>query len=311
MAGLSLRKKIKIGHWEDKERGTGCTAILLPRGNVTSGVLLGSAPGTREFALLDPESKVEEVNAILLTGGSAMGLGASQGVAEYLKEEGIGYETPFGKVPIILAAVIFDLGVGEPDAYPTREDGYKAAKKAKSDLSEGNVGVGIGATVGKWRGFRYAMKGGFGISYILEDGIFVAAFSVVNSLGDILKRDGSVLSGARHPEGGFFGQKKGYLDFNRANAPRGNTTLSVVVTNVRLSKLETHTLARRASQGLIRTIRPVNTSYDGDIVFSVSLKEATGNPENIFERAQDVLGDSIRNAILKAKTLYGFPGLSS
>jgi len=295
----SILKKIKIGHWDDQERGTGCTVILLPPCNITSGVLLGNAPGTREFALLNPECKVEEVNAILLAGGSAMGLGASQGVAEYLKEKNIGYETPFGKVPIVVTAVIFDLGVGNPEAYPTVENGYIATKRAKNDLNCGNIGVGMGATVGKWMGLNYAMKGGFGIFSKEKEGISVVAMTVVNALGDVLNSDGSVLAGARHPDGGFWAEKIGYSSFMSRNIPRENTTLSVVVTDAKLSKLETYMLAKRASQGLIRTLRPVNTSYDGDLVIAVSLGESETDKETVFEMAQDVVSDSIRKAVKK------------
>ncbi len=299
---------LRIGHWHDLKRGTGVTVVLLPEGNVTSGLLLGRAPGTREFALLHPTAKVEEVNAVVFTGGSAMGLNSTHGVLRYLRERNVGYKTPYGNIPIVVGAVIFDLPVGDRDAYPSEQEGYRAASAAVEDLREGNVGVGVGATVGKWMGLGFAMKGGWGVSVVEEEGLFLSAMTVTNSLGDILTLQGKVLAGARHPEGGFWGEKKGYGIFKGTNVPRNNTTLSVVVTNLKLSKLETYILAKRASLGLVRAIRPLITSFDGDIVIAVSLEEMEGDKENLYERAQDVVADSVRRSVIYAKSSFGIPG---
>jgi L-aminopeptidase/D-esterase-like protein len=174
---------VRVGHWQDEEKGTGCTVILLPEGNVTSAFLLGQAPGTREFALLSPQGKVEEVNAIFFTGGSAFGLAVADGIVEFLKEKGVGYPTPLGRIPIVPGAVIFDLNLGDPTAFPGKKEGYLAAEQASErDLREGNVGVGTGATVGKWKGMDFAMKGGWGVSEIKEGDVRVTAFSVVTAL---------------------------------------------------------------------------------------------------------------------------------
>lgn len=265
---------IRVGHWTDAEGRTGCTVVLLPdEGAVTSVSVRGAAPGTRETDLLDPGATVAVAHAVVLTGGSAFGLAAADGVMRRLEERGVGVETGSARVPIVPAAVLYDLGAGSPTARPDADAGYRACRAAEDGnaCGRGAVGAGTGATVGK--AFGDSMPAGLGTASLhLPSGTTVAAVAAVNALGDVVAEDGSVLAGAdtvarllaapSPPE----------------PAPRGNTTLVLVATDAPLTKTQAHRLASVAHDGLALAVRPVHTAYDGDVVFAVSTGRQPADP---------------------------------
>lgn len=307
---------ILVGHYTNLEAATGCTVILTPQGARASVDVRGPAPGTRETDLLRPGRLVQEVHAVLLTGGSAFGLAAADGVMRWLEERGYGFDTGVAKVPIVPAAVIFDLAIGDPKVRPGPEAGYAACEAASDGpVPEGNVGAGTGATVGKLLGMRYAMKAGLGTASVrLAGGVIVAALAVVNALGDVVDpQTGTILAGTRKPVvGGFLDTNaalRGHLGQTVLGLMGGNTTLVVVATNARLDKSELTTLASMAHDGLARAIRPVHTMLDGDTVFTLSCGDVRGNLTAIGAAAADVVAEAIVRAVQKAESLHGIPAL--
>ena len=269
---------IKIGHAQNDEAKTGCT-VILPEKPVTAGVdIRGLAPGTREIELLDPVRQISRIHGIVLTGGSAFGLDSTCGVVRYLEEKNIGYDTGVARVPLVPAAVIYDLAVGSSKIRPDSRMGYRAAQAAtRNNHLQGLVGVGIGATVGKFAGQQFAMNGGVGTSSAVLDGqIIVGVLVVVNALGNIIDpTNGKTIAGAFNPETKAFFDPVSLLiqqpapPFSRLT----NTTLAVVATNASLSKAEAKKLAQMASNGITRTTYPAHTPFDGDVVFTISTGE--------------------------------------
>ncbi|WP_407571275.1 P1 family peptidase [Deinococcus altitudinis] len=250
----------RVGHWTDPVGQTGCTVLLCPpEGAVASASFLGPSPGTREGVLLSPDKKVERVHAVLLTGGSAFGLAAASGVVRWLEEQGVGHPTPFARVPLVPAAVIYDLGVGDPKARPLEEHGHLAASTASSDpVPRGRVGAGTGATAGKYLGG--GSPGGLGSAYLSRHGVSVGAVAVVNPIGDVLDETGRVIAGP--------GTGPGAAAFTPGDVE--STTLIAVVTQHTLSKPECKRLADAAQTALARVIRPSHTPWDGDSAFVLS-----------------------------------------
>ena len=272
---------IKVGHWTDPVGLTGCTVVLCPPGTVGSGEVRGGAPGTRETDLLRPGMLVHEVNAVLVTGGSAFGLAAADGVMRWLEERGVGFDTQVAKVPIVPAAVLFDLAVGDPLARPGPEAGYASCEAASEEVPEGKVGAGTGATVA-----GRTAEGGVGTAAVSEDGLTVGAVAAVNAYGSIVDDDGTVMAGApsgHEPEQPTLGLT--------------NTTIVVVATDARLTRERAHLLAIAAHDGLARAVRPAHTMWDGDTVFTL----ATGTTEaeqSVLERmAEEAVADAIRRAV--------------
>lgn len=307
---------ITVGHWTDREAATGCTVILCPEGAVAGVDVRGGAPGTRETDLLNPTCMVEKVHAICLAGGSAFGLAAADGVMRWLEEHGHGFDVRVARVPIVPAAVIFDLALGRADVRPDAAAGYAACGAATTGpVAEGNVGAGTGATVGKLLGYQDGMKGGLGTaSRQLGNGVMVAALAVVNAAGDVVDPStGQIIAGARRADG------QGFADIMRTLAGSGttnrdswgarNTTLGVVATNVALTKTGATKLAQVAQTGLARAIRPVHTLIDGDVVFGLSLGDQRGDPSVIGALAADVLSEAIVRAVRAAETLAGMPAV--
>jgi len=305
-----MDNSFRIGHYSDTENVTGCTVILCPPGTIASCYICGSAPGSRELALLAPERKIEVINAILLTGGSAFGLDAASGVMKYLEEREIGYATSSGAVPIVPAAVIFDLNIGH-NIRPTAKNAYQACLQAKPEFTDqGSIGAGTGATVGKWAGLEYCMKGGLGIAEVNMGKAWVKAICVVNSVGDVIDANGKIIAGARNDKGQFIAQtgfdmrwrlpKVGFTE---------NTVLSTIITNVHLSKLEAYNLARRAQNGLARAIIPANTSFDGDIIFALSKGSEKLDKDVLYEMSAEALRQAIIVGVRKAQALAGIPAL--
>jgi L-aminopeptidase/D-esterase-like protein len=272
----------------------------------------GRATGTREFDALSPRHIVPRIHAILLTGGSAYGLGAADGVMRWLRERGRGFRVgDVGVVPIVPAAVVFDLGpIGAADRWPGPEHGYAACQAAGTEVAEGSVGAGTGATVGKALGIERAMKGGLGTWAVRQGDLVVGALAVVNAYGDVVDSQGRVLAGAR--EGSGFADTRARLAAGTPPTSRfGNTTLAVVATNAALDRGVLGDVARAAADALSWRIRPVGTEVDGDVVFAVSAGEVEGpGPLTVELLAQDVLATAIERAVTQALGLGGVPGLA-
>jgi L-aminopeptidase/D-esterase-like protein len=304
---------IEIGHATDEEHHTGCTVILCPQGAVGSIDVRGTGPGTREAALLGPERPLHKVNGIVLTGGSAFGLATADGVMRYLGERGYGHVTPIRPVPIVAAAVVFDLFSNKGQHPPGAEMGYAAAQDARpGNDAQGNIGAGAGVFVGKWAGFEAMMKGGFGLAGVQLGELVVGAAAVVNAIGDVLNEDGSVLAGARAAGGGWMADRYPlrYAPF-AAPPPAGtNTTLVVVMTNARLEKLETYRLAQNAHDGLAIAIRPAHMEHEGDTAFALATGEVPAPFAQVAAAATEMVAAAIRNAVRHARSLGSVPGLA-
>ena len=295
MSRLTDVAGLRVGHWTDAQAATGCTVVLCPEGTVASGEVRGGAPGTRETDLLRPGMLVEHADAVLLTGGSAFGLAAADGVVRWLEERGRGFDAGVARVPIVPAAVVFDLDAGDPGVRPGPEQGYAACEAAAEEIPEGSVGAGTGATVGKLLGRERAVKGGLGTSSIVDEGITVGALAVVNAVGAVVDDEGTSIAG-RIPD-----------DEEDASPPFGNTTLVVLATDARLSRERAHLLAVAAHDGLARAIRPAHTMWDGDTVFTLATG-AVDAPQPLLERlAEDALVDAVRRAVRLAESLAGIP----
>jgi L-aminopeptidase/D-esterase-like protein len=314
MKGLTDIPGIRVGHISDYQAITGCTAILCERGAVGGVDIRGSATGTEETPVLDPGHVTTEVHGILLAGGSAFGLEAASGVRRYLEHQGFGYNTGVAKVPLVPAAILFDLAIGKAGVRPTAAMGEAAAAAATADaVKEGCVGAGTGATVGKILGMRQAMKSGVGsFTVTLPGGVMVSILAVVNAFGDV--RDpatGKILAGARKtPDSAEFVDTQEQMKRGAAGGfAARNTTLVVVATNARLTKVQATKLAQQAGLGMARTIYPVNTMFDGDIVFALSLGEQPADINTLGVAAAEAVAEAIVRAVKLAKTLGGVPGL--
>ena len=303
---------VKVGHWTDRKAATGCTVILAPHATRASCEVRGNSPGSRELALLAPEKSMQEIHAVLLTGGSALGLGAADGVMRYLKNRDIGYQTPWVRIPIVPAAVIFDLNVGRSDLWPDAKSGSDACERAvDGPFEEGSVGAGTGATVGKWKGLETSMKGGLGSVSVRMGELIVGVLAVVNAVGDVIADDGSVLAGARDASGRFLAPPGGVRTFApRKILDQANTTLAVLATNASLDKLQLFKLAQRMHDGFARAIVPVHTSFDGDVSFALSCGNVKADFELVAGLAAALSSDAIRRGVTTAASLAGVPGLA-
>jgi L-aminopeptidase/D-esterase-like protein len=301
MSKITSIPNVKIGHATHDKENTGCTVILCGDGAVAGVDIRGSAPGTRETELLRPGFMIRQIHGIVLTGGSAFGLRAADGVMQYLSEQAIGYDARGIRVPIVPAAVLFDLREGRSPDYPTREMGYEACQNAAIDFEEGLVGAGRGATVGKILGIENCMKGGIGSSAIeIQGGVKVGALAVVNALGDVIDpANGKIVAGARNPNGKGFVDTVKYLMENPFpnKSPVSNTTLAVVATDAAFTKEEINKIAQMAQNGISRTIRPVHTMHDGDIVFALSTGKLKADVSVVGEVAAQVVSQAILRAV--------------
>ena len=318
-ATLTAVPGIKVGHFTLAQRPTGCTVVLVEGGAVAGVDVRGAAPGTRETDLLNPVNSVEQVHAIVLSGGSAFGLDTASGVMQFLDERGVGFKlTSHGVpvvVPIVPAAVLIDLGVGgSTKIRPGAECGYRAAAAATDGpVAEGSVGAGAGATVGKIAGYQRAMKGGLGSAAVrLPDGLVVAAIAAVNALGDVIDpATGRVVAGVRTADGRGFADARVLLRDGRAEPGQigGNTTLGVVATNRPLTKAQATKIAQMAHDGFARVIYPVHTPADGDTIFALSTGADAGAVDvgRIGALAADVMAQAVLRAVTQATGLPGYP----
>jgi L-aminopeptidase/D-esterase-like protein len=312
---------LKVGHFTLSQRPTGCTVVLAEAGAIAGVDVRGAAPGTRETDLLNPVNTVERVHGIVLAGGSAFGLDAASGVVRFLDEKGVGFKvTSHGvpvTVPIVPAAVLIDLGVGgSPKIRPDAECGYQAAVAATDHpVTEGSVGAGAGATVGKSAGFQRAMKGGVGsAAVIMPDGLIVAALAAVNALGDVIDpATGRVVAGVRTPDGRGLADARVLLREGtmQPGTIGGNTTLGVVATNRTLTKTQATKIAQMAHDGFARVLCPVHTPADGDVIFALSTASDTGAVDitRIGSLAAQVMADAVLRAVTQATGLPGYPAV--
>jgi L-aminopeptidase/D-esterase-like protein len=314
MSGLTDIPGIRVGHVSDFDAITGCTAILCEKGAVGGVDIRGSASGTQETPTISPSHADPVAHGILLAGGSAFGLEAASGVRRYLEKAGAGVVTPAGRVPIVPAAIIYDLGIGKAHVRPDLAMGEAAAAAATTEpVKEGSVGAGTGATVGKALGMRQAMKSGLGsFTVSLPGGVLVSSLVVVNAFGDV--RDpatGKIVAGARKaPDSREFANAEEVIK-QRPPAPlvRANTTLAVVATNARLDKVEATKLAEFASLGMARAIYPVNTMLDGDTTFALSIGTLRADINTLGIAAAEAVVQAILRAVRMAKSLGGLPSL--
>src|SRR5919106_3314171 len=314
--GLTEVHGIKVGSHTLGGRPTGCTVILVDGEGVPGGVSQrGGAPGTRETDLLDPLNMVDKVNAVVLSGGSAFGLEAATGTVKWLEEHNIGWDVRIAKVPIVPAAILFDLPVGgNPKIRPTADCGYRAAAAAsKAPVPQGTIGAGAGATVGKSGGPGRSMKAGLGsYSITLPNGLSVGAIVAVNAVGDIIDPDtGKIVAGVRNPDGTFADARTLLRTGQTGSRPRPgeNTTIGLVATNARLTKVQAQRMALMADDGFARAIYPSHTNGDGDTVFALATGQWTGDADvtQIGALAADVMARAIVRAATEATGLPNLP----
>ncbi|MEW6717186.1 MAG: P1 family peptidase [Chloroflexota bacterium] len=316
-------KGIQVGHAQDEVALTGCTVVLCEDGAVAGVDQRGGAPGTRETDPLHPMHLVQKVHAIVLSGGSAFGLDAATGVVRYLESRGIGFDTRVARVPIVPAAILFDLGIGDPDVRPDTQMGYQACKNASADPpAEGSVGAGTGATVGKILGMGQAMKSGIGSSAIkIGGGVVVGAIVAVNAFGDVIDpQTGKIIAGARSLHKGpiRLGEPGCFADTMQVMrslvgrtilhfASRGNTVIGVVATNARFDKEEVNKVAQMAHDGLARTIRPAHTMLDGDTIFALATGKRKADVNIVGAYAAEAFACAVIRAVTTAEPAGDLP----
>jgi len=301
---------IEVGHVTDLEALTGCTVVLCRQGAIAGGAVRGLAPGTRETDLLRPGTLVERAHAVLLTGGSAFGLAAADGVMRYLEEHGIGYDTGVARVPIVPGAVLYDLALGSAARRPDAAMGYAACCAASTiETRQGNVGAGTGASVGKVLGLAQAMKGGLGCASQRHGALVVAALVAVNALGDVLDSAGAIVAGARSLRGDHLVDSACAMrDVMSASLqPLSNTIIGVVATNGAFDVAQINVVASAAHDGLARAVRPAHTLFDGDTIFALSTGQVRAPIALVSQMAAEVTAFAIVNAIWMAEDAGGLP----
>jgi L-aminopeptidase/D-esterase-like protein len=315
---------IEVGQIQDDQALTGCTVILCRVGAVAGVDVRGGAPGTRETDLLAPLNLVEKVHAVVLAGGSAFGLDAASGVMRYLDEQKIGFDTGVARVPIVPAAILFDLGIGDPRVRPDAEMGYQAARSASgSPPAQGNAGAGSGASVGKIFGMQAAMKAGIGTASMSAGGVVVSALIAVNAFGDVIDPGTcQIIAGARSTRlgpiragaGEYFADTQEVMKTVVGRtilgfATRSNTVIGVIATNAKMTKVEATKVSQMAHDGLARTIRPAHTMLDGDTLFTLATGQKKADQSMVGAFAAEVTAQAILNAVRNASSAGGLPGL--
>lgn len=308
-------KNIRIGHAEDKEHATGCSVIICEKKAVCGVDVRGGGPASRETELLNPLASNDGIHGLFLSGGSAYGLDCAAGIMEYLEEQGIGLKVGKSLVPIVVGSCIFDLCCVSGSVRPDKEMGYLACKNSEENVEKnGNVGAGMGATVGKIRGDGSAMKSGLGCYAIQVGKLQVGAIVVVNAIGDVFELD------SNHQLAGLLNLKKDKMLSSELEAVKllqlkskltFNTTIAAIITNAELDKAQMNKVAAMASNGIARTIRPVNTSMDGDSVYALSVGKVKSNADVVGTIGAHVLGKAINKAVLEADEMYGYKSAKS
>ncbi len=295
----------KLGHAQDREAMTGCSVILAPDGAAAGCDVRGGSPATRETDLLSPEKAVDKIFAVCLSGGSAFGLDAASGVMGFLEAQGKGFDTPAGVVPIVCAASLFDLALGDGSVRPDAAMGYEAAKNAflGKPFMQGSVGAGTGASVGKLYGMDRASKSGIGYFACREGDLAVGAIVAVNALGDVYDEDGEQIAGLLSKDLDEFISTEDEIINNwnvRHDAFKGNTTIGCILTNAKLSKAECGKIATLGHNGLARAIRPVHTAFDGDTLFCMASGRVEADPLAVGVLAERMVAKAIKNAVINA-----------
>ncbi len=307
---------IRIGQAENAEAGTGCTAFIAENGMRAGLDVRGGGPASRDSQLLNPLMAAQEIHGILLAGGSAFGLGAANGVMEYLEEHGYGFDVGVTKVPLIAQSDIFDLTVGDKDVRPDRDMAYQAAKLAMEapNYKDGNYGVGCGATVGKIKGMDYCMKSGIGSYAVQISELQIGAVVVANALGDIYDwKTGGQIAGLLSEDKQSLIKTIDYMKTgieSKENKFTDNTTIAVIMTNAKFDKSQLCKIAGMAHDGFARSINPVHTSADGDSIYAVSLGNVEADMDLTGTVAAEVVSEAIIRAIANAESAYGFPAAS-
>lgn len=284
---------VAIGHWTDSVARTGCTVVILPPGTIASGEVRGGAPATREWALLDPVRTVDQVDAVVLSGGSAFGLAAGDGVMRWMEERGRGFPTPAGRVPIVVGMSLFDLAVGDASVRPDATAGYAACEAASVEgWAVGEVGAGTGATVGKWRGWQHSSPGGLGAAIRTHGELVIAAVVAVNALGDVDFGDAPGLEPASLKAAGWLA---GVDPVGLGDPAVGNTTIGVVITNARLTKADCHLVAQSGHDGLARSLLPVHTRSDGDALVAAATGQVDAPAPAVRQLAVTVVAEAVRS----------------
>ena len=310
-------KGIRIGQTENAEAATGCTVFICEEGMCAGLDVRGGGPASRDSQLLNPLMAADRIHAVVLSGGSAFGLGAADGVQAYLEEKGIGFDVGVTKVPLVVQSDIFDLTVGDMKVRPDRAMGYEAARIAfeSPNYRDGNYGGGTGATVGKYCGMDYCMKTGIG-SYAVRIGeLEVGAVVIVNALGDIFDhKTGKKVAGLLNEDKTGFRDTLGLMEKNIEvveNKFTGNTTIGIIMTNAAFDKSALCKIAGMAHDGMARSINPVHTSADGDSIYAVSLGDVSADRDVVGTLAAQVLSEAILSAVYCAESAYGFPSRKS
>lgn len=305
---------IKVGHVTDRRGATGCTVILCPGAKAAAVDARGGAPGTRETDVLRLENLVRTCHAVVLTGGSAFGLAAADGVMQWCADEGIGFETAARKVPIVSAAVLYDLGVGDAGAHPTAADGYRAASKATAGkVAQGSVGAGTGATVAKLLGAERALKGGIGTASVVgPGGLVVGALVATNAVGSLFDPEtGECIAGPRGEDGGFVPLPEAFEQRTvQMEALMQNTTLICVATNAALEPHQLQRVAAQAHDGFARVVSPAHTQGDGDIAFALSMGTKEAKPyelTTVGAMASEAVARALVRSVRMATGLKGVP----
>jgi len=304
-----------IGQTENTEAATGCTVFIVPEGMRAGLDVRGGGPASRESQLLNPLTAAQRIHAILLAGGSAYGLGAANGVMQYLEEHGIGYDTGYALVPLVVQSDIYDLSVGDSSVRPDAAMGYEAARFAMeaANYRDGNYGAGCGATVGKYAGMDFCMKSGIG-SYAIQMGeLKIGAIVVVNALGDIYDwRTGKQIAGMLNEDKTGLRSTPSTMRGSYKiveNRFTGNTTIGVVFTNARFDKAQLCKIAGMAHDGYARSINPVHTSADGDSIYAVSIGEIEADQDLVGTLAAEVVSEAITRAVTSVDSAYGYPSM--
>ena len=316
---MAQAAQFRLGNAQNRTAGTGCTVLIFPKSAPCAVDVRGGGPASRESELLNPMAAASGIHAILLSGGSAFGLNASTGVMQYLEEKGIGFDTRVCKVPLVGESCIYDLGCGD-NVRPDAAMGYNACVAAElNSFREGCYGVGTGATVGKLCGPDYMMKSGLGAYAVQVGELQVGAVVAVNAVGDVLNKDGTILAGMRSRDGqGFADTRRVMLEeygktptlfSQRAVGTTTNTTIGAVITNGKFNKAQLKKIAALGSNGIVRTIRPVNTTADGDSLYAASVGTVSAELSLTGTIAAYVVEKAIRRAVTQAESLYGVPAV--
>jgi L-aminopeptidase/D-esterase-like protein len=302
---IVLPEGVRVGHWTDTERWTGCSVILGPESSVSSGEIRGGGPGTREFDLLSPTTSTPGAHAVMLAGGSAFGLGAANGVVDWMREKGLGFPTPVGPVPLVTAAVCFDLPMGE-FAWPEPAGAYAACESAGPKFERGCVGAGTGATAGKVLPDGGWTKTGLGAATIEVGDATMTAIAVANPYGEVIDADGTILAG--YWRDGAFRRTVDVMREQPTGVPLGeNTTLCCIVTDAKLAKAEAHNVARAAAPGFARALHPAATAVDGDLTICLATGQAEVDPFLLTIFAAEVVSEAIRDSARQATDADGVP----